>query len=70
MILELISGPYGQGLCLEDIVIAGSSGGGIMHVEHRFKVRETNLVEALERAGYKLVEIDHVRKEDNEVKRD
>lgn len=40
-----------------------------MHVEHRLKVRENLFKKALERAGYKLVEIDHIKKEDNEKSR-
>lgn len=28
MYLEIISGPYGYGICLEDYSIAGASGGG------------------------------------------
>jgi hypothetical protein len=62
MYLEIISGPYGYGICLEDLVIAGSSGGGFMHTEHRLKVSEERLKEALKRAGYKLVEIDQDKK--------
>ena len=55
MNIELISGPNGYGIVLEDFCIAGSSGGGIMHTERKWKVREDVLAKALQRAGYKLV---------------
>lgn len=63
MILELIDGSYGYGICLNDVAIAGRHGGGVMHTVLRFRVSIPHLETALEKAGYKLVEIDHVKKE-------
>ena len=69
MILELIDGSYGYGVCLNDVAIAGAHGGGVMHTVLKFRVSVPHLEKALEEAGYKLVEIDQVGKEDNETKR-
>ena len=66
MILELIDGSYGYGICLNDVAIAGHHGGGVMHTVLKFRVSLPHLEMALEKVGYKLVEIDHVRKENNE----
>ena len=63
MILELIDGSYGYGICLNDIAIAGHHGGGVMHTVLRFRVSLPHLERALEEEGYKLVEIDQARKE-------
>lgn len=63
MILELIDGSYGYGVCLNEVAIAGHHG-GVMHTVLKFRVSLPHLETALEKAGYKLVEIDHVRKEE------
>lgn len=68
MILELIDGSYGYGILLNDMAITGHHGGGVMHTVLKFRVSQPHLEKALEKAGYKLVEIDQVKKgEKNET---
>lgn len=47
--LEIIEGPNGMGICINDIVVAGVCGGGVMTVKKRMKVNKTRLMRALEK---------------------
>lgn len=46
--LEVIEGPYGMGISINDIVIAGACGGGVMTVKKRMRVNRTRLMRALD----------------------
>lgn len=47
--LEIIEGPGGVGVSINDIVVAGTCGGGVMTVKKRIKVNRTRLMRALEK---------------------
>lgn len=47
--LEVIEGPNGTGVSINDIVVAGACGGGVMTVKKRMKVNRTRLMRALEK---------------------
>ena len=47
--VEIIETPYGIGVAIDDIMIAGSCGGGIMHVKKRLKLNETHFETLIER---------------------
>ena len=49
LVLEIIEGPNGVGVTLNDTVIAGAHGGGVMHAVKRWEVDKEKLKQLLER---------------------
>lgn len=47
--LEVVEGPNGMGISINDVVVAGACGGGVMTVKKRMKVNKTRLMKALEK---------------------
>lgn len=47
--LEVIEGPNGTSVSINDIVVAGACGGGVMTVKKRIRVNRTRLMRALEK---------------------
>ena len=47
--LEVVEGPNGMGVSINDIVVAGACGGGVMTVKKRMRVNRTRLMRALEK---------------------
>ena len=47
--LEVVEGPNGMGISVNDVVVAGACGGGVMTVKKRMKVNKTRLMKALEK---------------------
>lgn len=48
--LEVIEGPNGMGISINDIVVAGACGGGVMTVKKKMKVNRIRLMRALDKA--------------------
>lgn len=47
--LEVLEGPNGMGISINDIVVAGACGGGVMTVKKKMRVNRARLMRALDK---------------------
>lgn len=47
--LEIIQGNYGIGVAIDNVIVAGACGGGLMHTVKRLRINERLLKKAVNR---------------------